>query len=172
LSKLGLKTFPGIEKVVVRTKQGGQTVTFVMENPDILKSNETFVIFGEPKVQDNQNQANLQAAAAALARGVGKEGAGDEEPPVLEEVHPKEEKTGTHADKPAHGAPASTTTTQEKSAATSTGAPGTGAVDESGVDAKDIELVVAQAACTREKAIEALKAAKGDVVDAIMKLMK
>jgi hypothetical protein len=50
-----------------------------MEAPDILRANDTYVIFGEPRVQDNQNQAQLQAAAAALARGAQKGGAqGDE----------------------------------------------------------------------------------------------
>jgi nascent polypeptide-associated complex subunit alpha len=43
-------------------------------------------------------------------------------------------------------------------------------VDESGLDNKDIELVVGQAGCTRSKAVAALRANKGDLVNAIMSL--
>jgi nascent polypeptide-associated complex subunit alpha len=44
------------------------------------------------------------------------------------------------------------------------------AVDESGVAAKDIELVISQAGCTRAKAVKALKENDGDLVNAIMSL--
>eukprot|EP00980_Cylindrotheca_fusiformis_P003641 scaffold818_cov136-Cylindrotheca_fusiformis.AAC.7 len=43
-------------------------------------------------------------------------------------------------------------------------------VDETGVEAKDIELVVSQAGCTRAKAVKALKENDGDLVNAIMSL--
>ncbi|CAM9137598.1 unnamed protein product [Ectocarpus fasciculatus] len=45
-----------------------------------------------------------------------------------------------------------------------------GDVDESGLDAKDIELVVAQASCSRAAAAAALKKNDGDIVNAIMEL--
>ena len=45
-----------------------------------------------------------------------------------------------------------------------------GAIDESGLDAKDIELVVGQAGCSRSKAVAALRANNGDLVNAIMSL--
>ena len=45
-----------------------------------------------------------------------------------------------------------------------------GDVDESGVEPKDIELVMTQASVTRSKAIKALKKAEGDIVSAIMEL--
>lgn len=41
-------------------------------------------------------------------------------------------------------------------------------VDETGVEPKDIELVMTQAAVSRAKAVKALKAANGDLVTAIM----
>ena len=44
------------------------------------------------------------------------------------------------------------------------------AVDESGVEAKDIELVMSQASCSRAKAVTALKENDGDLVNAIMSL--
>lgn len=43
-------------------------------------------------------------------------------------------------------------------------------VDETGVEAKDIELVMTQAGVGRAKAVKALKNADGDIVSAIMEL--
>ena len=45
-----------------------------------------------------------------------------------------------------------------------------GDVDDSGVEPKDIELVMTQASVTRSKAVKALKKAEGDIVSAIMEL--
>merc|ERR1711920_1162821 len=45
-----------------------------------------------------------------------------------------------------------------------------GDVDETGIEPKDIELVVAQAQCSRAKAVQALKANNNDIVEAIMQL--
>jgi nascent polypeptide-associated complex subunit alpha len=42
--------------------------------------------------------------------------------------------------------------------------------DESGLEAKDIELVVTQAGVTRGKAVAALRKTGGDIVNAIMEL--
>ena len=43
-------------------------------------------------------------------------------------------------------------------------------VDESGVEPKDIELVMQQANTSRAKAVRALKNVDGDIVSAIMEL--
>ena len=43
-------------------------------------------------------------------------------------------------------------------------------VDESGVEPKDIDLVMTQANVSRAKAVKALKNADGDIVSAIMEL--
>lgn len=43
-------------------------------------------------------------------------------------------------------------------------------VDESGVEPKDVELVMSQAGVTRGKAVKALKTNDGDIVNAIMEL--
>ena len=45
-------------------------------------------------------------------------------------------------------------------------------VDETGVEAKDIDLVMSQAGCTRAKAVKALKENDGDLVNSIMSLTK
>lgn len=46
------------------------------------------------------------------------------------------------------------------------------AVDESGLEGKDIELVMSQAGCTRAAAVKALKDNDGDLVNSIMALTK
>jgi len=43
-----------------------------------------------------------------------------------------------------------------------------GEVDETGLEAKDIELVMSQAACSRAKAVQALRENGSDIVNAIM----
>ena len=43
-------------------------------------------------------------------------------------------------------------------------------VDETGVESKDVELVMTQANVSRAKAVKALKASGGDIVSAIMEL--
>merc|ERR1711957_1028089 len=45
-----------------------------------------------------------------------------------------------------------------------------GEVDESGVEPKDVELVMSQAGVSRSKAVKALKTNDGDIVNAIMEL--
>ncbi len=42
--------------------------------------------------------------------------------------------------------------------------------DETGLEEKDIELVMQQTSVTRENAVRALRSAKGDVINAIMEL--
>jgi nascent polypeptide-associated complex subunit alpha len=46
------------------------------------------------------------------------------------------------------------------------------AVDETGLEAKDIELVMSQAGCTRPTAVKALRDNDGDLVNSIMSLTK
>ena len=43
-------------------------------------------------------------------------------------------------------------------------------MDESGVEPKDVELVMSQAGVSRNKAVKALKTNDGDIVNAIMEL--
>jgi nascent polypeptide-associated complex subunit alpha len=43
-------------------------------------------------------------------------------------------------------------------------------VDESGIESKDIELVMSQASVSRKKAVKALKENDNDIVNSIMSL--
>ncbi|KAK3228720.1 hypothetical protein Dsin_000601 [Dipteronia sinensis] len=67
-------------------------------------------------------------------------------------------------------APSSNVTYVASKSETSTVAQDDEEVDETGVEPKDIELVMTQAGVTRPRVVHALKAAEGDIVSAIMEL--
>ncbi|OQS03127.1 hypothetical protein THRCLA_04569 [Thraustotheca clavata] len=140
MQKLGMKQVPGIIRCTIKK---GQTL-FVISKPDVFKSSasETYVVFGEAKIDDLNAQAQQfqqqQAAAAAAA------------PPA-----------------PVTAAPVAETKAE---AATATADDDEGEIDESGVDAKDVQLVMSQSGVSRAKAVAALKANDNDIVNAIMEL--
>mmetsp|Transcript_3692 Transcript_3692/g.6281 ORF Transcript_3692/g.6281 Transcript_3692/m.6281 type:complete len:182 (+) Transcript_3692:75-620(+) len=132
MQKLGMKPVHGVSRVTIKKSK---TILFVISQPDVFKSpaSDTYIIFGEAKIEDLSAQAQTQAAAQ-----FNQEAAATSEEPVAEaEAGPAEEE---------------------------------GEVDEEGVDAKDIELVMTQAGVSRAKAVTALKASNGDIVSAIMEL--
>jgi len=163
LSKMGLKAFTGITKVTLKMKQG---VYLTVETPEIMKNpgSDSYLVFGDIKINDPQS--NFQQAAQMLASKAGnKPGAApatgtEEQPPALVE----ETKTGTEkkTEKP------SEKKKEEKPAAA---APAEKA-DETGLDPKDIELVMTQANCSRGTAVAALRKTNGDVVNAIVHVMQ
>mmetsp|Transcript_24652 Transcript_24652/g.22405 ORF Transcript_24652/g.22405 Transcript_24652/m.22405 type:complete len:183 (-) Transcript_24652:34-582(-) len=131
IGKLGLKQVEGVERV---TMKKSKNVLFVVPNADVFKSpsNDTYIIFGEAKVEDLAAKAAAvaaQQANAARAEVTSKVPETYTQPVVDDEV-----------------------------------------VDESGVDPKDIELVVSQAGCSRSAAVKALKNNENDIVNAIMEL--
>ncbi|GMJ14341.1 hypothetical protein like AT3G12390 [Hibiscus trionum] len=128
--KLGMKPIPGVSRVTVKKSKN---ILFVISKPDVFKSpaSDTYVIFGEAKIEDLSSQLQTQAAEQFKA-------------PDLSNVISKPE--------------------------TSTNVQDDEEVDETGVEPKDIELVMTQAGVSRSKAVKALKAADGDIVSAIMEL--
>jgi nascent polypeptide-associated complex subunit alpha len=96
-------------------------------------NSDTYVIFGEAKIEDLSSQLQSQAAEQFKA-------------PDLSQMISKPEASGLG---------------QEDNEED---------VDETGVEPKDIELVMTQASVSRPKAVKALKAADGDIVTAIMEL--
>jgi nascent polypeptide-associated complex subunit alpha len=115
-------------------------ILFVINKPDVYKSpaSDTYVIFGEAKIEDLNAQA--QAAAAEQFRMGNLPGAmGGAEPRAARAVAAEPEDEGEE-------------------------------VDETGVEPKDIDLVMTQAGVSRAKAVRALKNAEGDIVSAIMEL--
>ena len=59
--KLGLKSFPGITRVTIRKSKN---ILFVIAKPDVYKSpaSDTYIVFGEAKIEDLSSQAQIQAA--------------------------------------------------------------------------------------------------------------
>jgi nascent polypeptide-associated complex subunit alpha len=150
LQKLGLKSVPGIWRVTIKKNKN---VPFVINKPDVYKSpvSETYIIFGEAKPEDYQTRAQ-EKAAQALGATSGIPGL-DKETPAGEKP---EEGTATTAT----AAPTATTTTTTDDAN----------VDETGLAKSDIELVMQQASVSKTKAVEALRANSGDLINTIMSL--
>jgi nascent polypeptide-associated complex subunit alpha len=127
--KLGMKPIPGVSRVTIRKSKN---ILFAISKPDVFKSpnSETYIVFGEAKIEDLSSQLQTQAAEQFKARDSSHISA---QPEPLATIQEDDEE-----------------------------------VDETGVEPKDIELVMTQAAVSRAKAVKALKAADGDIVTAIM----
>lgn len=134
--KLGMKPVTGVSRVTIkRTKN----ILFFISKPDVFKSpnSETYVIFGEAKIEDLSSQLQTQAAQQFRM-------------PDMGSVMAK-------ADISAAAAAAQADEEEEE-------------IDETGVEPRDIDLVMTQAGVSRSKAVKALKTHKGDIVSAIMEL--
>lgn len=155
-SKLGLKQVQGVSRVCIRKSK---SILFVINKPDVYKSpgSDTYIVFGEAKIEDLSQHAQLSAAeklkpqgGRLLATDLGGGGLGAKpgmgeaggpwgvtsKQPVVEE-----EESGDDAD-----------------------------IDTAGIEEKDIELVMSQANVSRKKAVKALKNSDNDIVNAIMEL--
>jgi len=62
VAKLGMKSVSGIVRVTVKK---AKNILFVIANPDVVKSpnSDTYIIFGEAKIEDLAAQAQAQAQA-------------------------------------------------------------------------------------------------------------
>jgi len=142
IGKLGLKHIPGITRVTLRRPKN---ILFVINNPDVYKSpsSNTWIIFGEAKIEDHNSAA--QASAQQLAAA--------------------ENASQIEADLAAAAA-----ASKEKAAEKEEEEDETEEIDDSGLEQKDIELVMAQATVTRRKAVKALKENDNDIVNSIMAL--
>jgi len=144
MAKLGLKQVQGVNRVTIRKSKN---ILFVISTPEVFKSpaGDTYIVFGEAKIEDLSAQAQIQAAdrlkqgsadigelaAGAAAAGGSRLG----EQPIAEMSEDEDEE-----------------------------------VDATGVEPKDIELVMQQATVSRSKAVKALKNNDNDIVNAIMAL--
>lgn len=132
--KLGMKPVTGVSRVTIRRSKN---MLFVISKPDVFKSpnSDTYVLFGEAKIEDLSSQLQTQAAQQfrmpELANTMGKTD--------LSATTPIEED-------------------EEED------------IDETGVEPRDVELVMTQAGVSKAKAVKALKNSEGDIVSAIMEL--
>ncbi|CAI0397633.1 unnamed protein product [Linum tenue] len=135
--KLGMKPVTGVSRVTIkRTKN----ILFFISKPDVFKSpnSDTYVIFGEAKIEDLSSQLQTQAAQQFRM-------------PDMSSMLPKSD--------PAAIAAAATQADEEEEE-----------IDETGIEPRDIDLVMTQAGVSRAKACKALKTHSGDIVSAIMEL--
>ncbi|KAL7183476.1 hypothetical protein ACSBR2_025809 [Camellia fascicularis] len=134
--KLGMKPVIGVSRVTIkRTKN----ILFFISKPDVFKSpnSETYVIFGEAKIEDLSSQLQTQAAQQFRMPDMGS---------VMAKSDISAAAAGAQADE------------EEEE------------IDETGVEPRDIDLVMTQAGVSRGKAVKALKTHNGDIVSAIMEL--
>nr|CAB3502197.1 unnamed protein product [Digitaria exilis] len=134
MMKLGMKPVTGVSRITIKR---AKNILFVVSKPDVFKSptSETYVIFGEAKIEDLSSQLQAQAAQQFRMQDLSKV------------MGPKQQDA-------ASAAPAD----EEEE------------VDETGIEPRDIDLVMTQASVSRAKAVKALKAHDGDIVSAIMEL--
>ena len=157
MSKLGLRTIPGVLRVTVKKSKN---VLFVINKPDVYKSPtaETYVIFGEAKNDDTsaasqaaaakqfqQQQAAMMQSTAGITNNA--DSSSDNAMPSLDSLSAALDPSsidGTASD--------------------------TDALDETGINPSDIDMVMSQAGCSRVAAVKALKENGNDLVNAIMSL--
>ncbi|ORY86905.1 NAC domain-domain-containing protein [Protomyces lactucae-debilis] len=136
--KLGLKQVPSINRVVLRRPKN---IMFVIAKPEVYKSpnSDTYIVFGEAKIEDMSQQAALQQQAQQQAQ--------EQQAASAAGGQSSSEESGKKPQAP-----------EEEDED----------VDETGVEAKDIDLVIEQTQCSRGQAVKSLKKNKGDIVNAIM----
>ncbi|GAB4818753.1 hypothetical protein N2152v2_005799 [Parachlorella kessleri] len=161
VQKLGMKPVPGVMRVQIKKSKN---ILFVINKPDVYKSpsSDTYVIFGEAKIEDLSAQAAGAAAEQFRSAGRLEAIAGAARAAEQAEECNVEEITSSMGEPLAEPRAAKAVEAAEEDEGEE--------VDETGVEGKDIELVMTQAGVTRAKAVRALKAADGDIVSAIMEL--
>ncbi|KAH4054418.1 nascent polypeptide-associated complex subunit alpha [Parastagonospora nodorum] len=151
IAKLGLKHIDGITRVTLRRPKN---ILFVINQPDVYKSpsSNTWIIFGEAKIEDLNSQAQASAAQQlAQAEAASHDHSGHDHD------HDHKGKGKAVEDKKDDEEDEEEEEDDEE-------------VDDSGLEAKDIELVMQQASVSRKKAVKALKENDNDIVNSIMAL--
>lgn len=117
----------------------------MIASPEVYKSpnSDCYIVFGEAKIEDMSSQ-NQASTAQQLSSG----GPASTHASTLENSGAADE--DDEDDIPDLEAP------EEDD----------GPVDETGIDAKDIDLVMAQVNCSRAKAVKALRDNNGDLINA------
>lgn len=141
LQGIGLKKVGGITRVTMRRPRGH---LYVIAQPEVYKSSkaDVYIVFGEAKAEDMSQLAQAQAAQQ-MAQAEAQERLLSEslQAGSGKKVEEEQEDDDDDDDSP---------------------------IDEEGVDAKDIDLVMQQVNCSRRKAVKALKESNGDLINAIM----
>mmetsp|Transcript_2000 Transcript_2000/g.4940 ORF Transcript_2000/g.4940 Transcript_2000/m.4940 type:complete len:375 (+) Transcript_2000:56-1180(+) len=152
MQRWGMTKVPGISRVTMKIT-GARGGIYAIAQPDVFQAtgvggkNPTYVVFGEARPVGNDGfRQQFQRQAAAAQTHFANES--DAAVPSIETVGGGDAGTVKAAAAPEDSAD----------------------LDESGLEAKDIELCMSQANCSRAKAVAALRENDGDIVNAIMSL--
>jgi len=92
MTKLGMKSVPGINRITIKK---AKNILFVITQPDVFKSpaSDTYIVFGEAKIEDINAQAAGQAAEkfGANAPAVADDEGDDDDVPDLADPEDEEE---------------------------------------------------------------------------------
>ncbi|XP_049570610.1 NAC-alpha domain-containing protein 1 isoform X28 [Orcinus orca] len=140
MSKLGLRQIQGVTRITI---QKSKNILFVIAKPDVFKSpaSDTYVVFGEAKIEDLSQQVHRAAAEKFKVPSEPSALVPESAPGPRVRPECKEEEEDDDEE-----------------------------VDETGLELRDIELVMAQANVSRAKAVRALRDNQSDIVNAIMEL--
>ncbi|KZZ99111.1 ATP synthase D chain [Moelleriella libera RCEF 2490] len=145
IEKLHLIRVPDITRVTLRRPKN---ILFVINNPEVYKSpnSNTYIVFGEAKIEDVNATAQQAAAAQLAAANAEAEHAGHNHGDSSKAVESAEAKKEEEEEDDGEE------------------------IDTTGLEDKDIELVMTQASVSRKKAVKALKDNDNDIVNSIMAL--
>ncbi|EFP89004.1 GAL4 enhancer protein [Puccinia graminis f. sp. tritici] len=148
LSKLGLKKVPGISRVTMRRSKAQHF--FVIANAEVYKSphSNCYIVFGEARTEDAAaGLGNLTGGGGGGAMGGGPNAGGGFQPEMMiSNSAAGKQAANKQKDEPEDDEPE----------------------DATGIDAEDIETVMGQVKCSRNRAIRALKSSDGDLINAII----
>lgn len=173
VAKLGLKPVPDVLRVTMKRPKNAM---LVITRPDVFKapSSDTYVIFGEAKMEDTTNSAAINAAKEfeKLRTAGGAAAAAPSAAPTSAAAPASAPASAPATTAPAQAQPAEQTPApgffMHQVVVLSSVAPAKEAVDETGLKTTDIETVMKQANVDRATAVKALREKKGDMVEAIM----
>jgi len=161
MAKLGLRPIQGILRVTIRKSKN---ILFVIQKPDVYKSpaSDTYIVFGEAKIEDLSQRA--QIAAANQFKNLGQNPTGTNQTSNDQTTNPLNNNDKSQTDKNSNVQ----VTTKAETIHEETDEDEQ--VDDEGIEENDIQLVMSQSKTSRSKAVKALRKCNNDIVNAIMEL--
>lgn len=161
-----MKLIPGVERVTLKKSKN---MMFEISKPDVYKNptSDSYIIFGEAKVVDlRAKDAELQMQQRVQGGDLRKQ-QGDTNSRMPPNQQPVPQSAPVAGEEDVDEVFDLFTTAYVFLSPNDFKHT---KLSQTGVDAKDIELVVSQAGCTRGQAVKALKNNDCDIVNAIMEL--
>ncbi|KNZ61666.1 uncharacterized protein VP01_1372g3 [Puccinia sorghi] len=154
LAKLGLKKVPGISRVTMRRSKAQHF--FVIANAEVYKSphSNCYIVFGEARTEDAAaGLGNLTGGGQQNQGGVGAAGGGFQPEMMMSTAAAGKQAANKQKKDQAQQQDDDENAEPE---------------DATGIDAADIETVMGQVKCSRNRAIRALRSNDGDLINAII----